>query len=221
MSKHTDELHADFFYHVFNRTNNRELLFLDDEDRQYFLKKYKLYVSSYVDTSSFCLMGNHFHLVIRVKSITFLFELVQSIEKNGRTIAQKAFLEMQEDVRTANELMSNQFNRMFTAYAMYFNKKHKRSGNLFYRPFKRVAVKSEGHFTWLIYYVHANPRHHKVQVDFQNYKWSSYQAFLSDAPTLLKRNEVLEWFGGMDGFLKFHATQPPENPSFDYLVIED
>lgn len=221
MSKHTDELHAEYFYHVFNRTNHREPLFLDDEDRQYFLKKYKQHVSSYVDTYSFCLMGNHFHLVIRVKSITLISGLVQRIEKMERTIAQKAFLEMKEDVRTVHELMSSQFNRMFTAYAMYFNKKHKRSGNLFYRPFKRVAVKSEGHFTWLIYYAHANPRKHKVHADFQNYKWSSYQAFLSDARTMLKRKEVLEWFGGIDGFLKFHDTQPPENPDFDYLVIED
>ncbi len=221
MSKHTDELYAENFYHVFNRTNNREPLFLDDEDRQYFLKQYKRYVSSYLDTYTFCLMGNHFHLVIRVKNLTIIHGLVQAIEQKDRTIAQKKFLEMKEDVRTAHELIANQFNRMFTAYAMYFNKKHKRSGNLFYRPFKRVAVKNEGHFTWLVYYVHANPKKHKVQADFQNYTWSSFQAFLSDSPTLLKRKEVLEWFGGKNGFLKFHDTQQPEDPNFDYLVIED
>jgi hypothetical protein len=34
--------------------------------------------------------------------------------------------------------------------------------------------------------------------------WSPYQAFVTDSPTELKREEVLKWFGNQEEFLKFH-----------------
>ena len=221
MSEFTQELHADYSYHVFNRTNNRELLFLDDSDRQLFIKKYKEYVMPYVETLTYCLLGNHFHLVLKVKSLKYIYGIVQQIEEKNRTVAQREFLEMEDDFKTVHILMASQFNRLFTSYAMQFNAKYRRSGNLFHRPFKRVGIKNEGHFTWLIYYVHANPKKHGICEDFQNYKWSSFKAFLSESSTHLMRNEVLKWFGGKSKFLEFHDQLIHDLSEVDYLLIED
>ena len=57
------------FYHIFNRTNNKEPLFRSAADRRFFLLKYKQYLSPYLHTFAYCLLGNHFHLLVQVKDI--------------------------------------------------------------------------------------------------------------------------------------------------------
>ena len=54
---------------------------------------------------------------------------------------------MTDDHRTVHKVLSSQFTRFFTSYALRFKRKYKRDGNLFYRPFKRVSVKNESHLT--------------------------------------------------------------------------
>lgn len=43
-----------------------------------------------------------------------------------------------------------------------------------------------------------------MQHDFISYPWSSWKSLLSEAPTHLLRNEVLEWFGGKPEFVRTH-----------------
>ena len=78
---------------------------------------------------------------------------------------------------------------------------NKIKGHLFNRPFKRLEVKDNAHLTQLFVYIHANSMKHGITKDFINYKWSSYQAILSNHPTNIKREEVLNWFGGKDRFI--------------------
>lgn len=77
-------------------------------------------------------------------------------------------------------------------------------GHLFNRPFKRIAIADEIHFTTLIVYIHANPLKHGLMRDFYKYKWSSYQSLISDQPTKMMREETLEWFGGKKRFIETH-----------------
>jgi putative transposase len=214
-SSYLEPLNAGFYYHVFNRTNNREPLFLDDEDRRLFLKKYDIYVAPYVDTFAYELLGNHFHLSIRVKQVDEILRLVEDVYPRERTKAQRGFLKMKPEERTVKTVMESQFTRLFTAYAMIFNVKHKRSGNLFYRPFKRALVKNEQHFGAMIYYIHANMMLHGLMSDFTDYFWSSYQAYLSDKPSKIAKEEVLNYFGGKAAFLEFHGK------SHDFEEMKD
>lgn len=207
-------------FHVYNRTNNKEILFKDDEDRKTFLEKYREYVAEYVDTYAFCLLGNHFHFVLRVKSVEHIAKIVSSIDKSNRGIAQQKFLKQVEKDRTVFEVMERQFNKFFTSYAKYFNKKYKRQGNLFTRRFKRIAIQNEVHFGRLICYVHTNPRKHKFMSAYQNYYWSSYKAYLGNQPTLLARNIVLDWFGGINGFIEHHLMTHNYDDMLD-ILIED
>ncbi|MEP7142239.1 MAG: hypothetical protein ABI707_05180 [Ferruginibacter sp.] len=110
------------------------------------------------------------------------------------------------DTATTELLLGLEWKRFFNSYAMAFNKQHKRNGNLFHRPFKRVEVVKEGHFTQAIIYIHANARHHKLCKDFTEHQWSSWHTMLSDMPTHTKRKEVLEWFGGSQQFIDTHKA---------------
>ena len=53
-------------YHVMSRGNGRQLIFEDDNDRQFFLYKLQgCLVDAHLDLYAWCLMGNHFHLLVR------------------------------------------------------------------------------------------------------------------------------------------------------------
>ncbi|MEO6037301.1 MAG: hypothetical protein ABIQ93_02740 [Saprospiraceae bacterium] len=208
-------------YHVYNRTNHREPLFFTDENRRFFLSKYQQYLGDYVDTFAWSLLENHFHFSIRIKSAKSITAVIQQIPELDRIAAQQHFLATPEPERNFHTVVERQFTRLFTSYAMAFNQQYARSGNLFYRPFKRVAIQDDDHLVWLIYYIHANIAKHGVMSDFRQYPWSSYAAFLSDKPTHLYKTEVLNWFGGLAGFLAFHQPDKDFPEELDFLQPED
>ena len=55
-------------YHVFNRGNNRENIFIEDRNFYYFLDLFQLHVSPVADLLAYSLLPNHFHLGIQMKS---------------------------------------------------------------------------------------------------------------------------------------------------------
>ena len=57
------------FYHVFNRGTNRENIFYKSGNSDYSLRKYAKYLLPVVDTYVYCLLPNHFHLLVRVKTL--------------------------------------------------------------------------------------------------------------------------------------------------------
>lgn len=62
------ELEQNKYYHLYNRSNNHELLFRNRDNYIYFLSKYKKYLSPFVNTIAYCLMPDHFHFSVYVKS---------------------------------------------------------------------------------------------------------------------------------------------------------
>jgi len=101
-------------------------------------------------------------------------------------------------------LVSKQFRRLFVSYAMAVNTQEKRKGNLFIKNFKRRWITDERYLLSVIRYIHLNPVHHKLTKDYRNYKYSSYKSLLSNKPTIIKRKDVLDWFGNRERFEEFH-----------------
>ena len=54
-------------YHIYNRGNNHENLFIEERNYFHFLNLWQKHVTPIADTFAFCLMKNHFHLLIRIK----------------------------------------------------------------------------------------------------------------------------------------------------------
>ncbi len=125
-------LHPGFTYHVYNRGNNRELLFREDRNYEYFLRLYQKYIAPIATTLAYCLLPDHFHFAIRLHRDT------------GR--------------KDPSRCLSNLFN----AYARAFNKLYGRRGTLFERPFERSPVVYPWQERRLILYVHRNPSRHRL-----------------------------------------------------------
>ena len=93
-----------------------------------------------------------------------------------------------------NDFLEDQFKRLFSSYALAFNKQEKRTGSLFQKRFKRVSVDNEFKLWHLLAYIHHNPIHHKFTKDYTTWKFSSYATLLSNQPTLVVREKVMFWF---------------------------
>ncbi|WP_029036297.1 transposase [Salinimicrobium xinjiangense] len=65
-----ETLEKDSVYHLYNRGINRSNIFSNEENKFYFLKQYNKYLSGKVSTFAYCLLQNHFHLVVRIEGET-------------------------------------------------------------------------------------------------------------------------------------------------------
>jgi putative transposase len=193
----------DGIYHVYNRTNNKEPLFKTDENRLYFLRQYAKYLEPFLDTFCWTLLPNHFHFLVRVKNSEDIRQHLKTVPIEKLKPVEKKFL---DDNASTELLIEFEWKRFLTSYSMAFNKQHTRTGNLFHRPFKRVMVNKESHFTQAIIYIHANAFKHGVCKNFKDYIWSSWKSITSSNPTKLCRQEVLDWFGGLERFVEAHDS---------------
>ena len=69
---------------------------------------------------------------------------------------------------------------------------------------KMEAITDDSHFCKAIHYVHCNPVHHGFTKKIDRWPHSSYHAFLSKNATKLERDYVLDIFGGVNAFIKYH-----------------
>ncbi len=187
----------DTLYHVYNHGNSDDNIFRCDENFYYFLMKYNQYITPIADTFAYCLMPNHFHFALRIKE-----------EKHLREVYKTKLVADPQGFTNLAGFISRTFGNFLNAYAKAYNKKYDRRGSLFLDNINRKKVEDESYFTQLIHYIHYNPVHHGFVKDLEDWKHSSYHAFLSERITQLKREKVLQWFGGKVDFEKFHREQP-------------
>ncbi|MEZ4990500.1 MAG: hypothetical protein R2824_08810 [Saprospiraceae bacterium] len=229
-SEITRPLMPGYYYHIYNRSNSNHRLFFEPANYSYFLRQYARYLDHYVETFAYCLLPDHFHMLVRVKPTESIFAAVQDAYKRPtrnwitsmlslsqeldqpcfppNTFTDFHFLqELPTDIaaQAAALFVSNQLRTLFMSYSKAVNNRMNRRGALFQKPFKRKAISDHLYLKWLIWYIHRNPLHHSVHKDFRSYPWSSYRSLLSDRPTRLARVEVLSWFEeGATGFKEYH-----------------
>lgn len=67
MSNSRTPLLSNQTYHIFNRAIGNELLFASDDNYKFFLEKYGKFIFPVADTYCYCLMPNHFHILLKIK----------------------------------------------------------------------------------------------------------------------------------------------------------
>jgi putative transposase len=171
-----DTIDPGFYYHIYNRGINREIIFPEDQYYRKFLDMFEKYIPQVADTLAYCLLPTHFHFLVFIKEYPV-------------------------------GVSSNQFSNIFNAYAQWFNRKKHRNGGLFQSPFKRKRINNQQYLKQVIYYIHRNPMHHNYIEDPTYYAYSSYNSTISDEPTLIQREFILELFESKGNFIEYHQQQ--------------
>lgn len=144
------------FFHIYNRGNNKQDIFIEDSDYEFFMLRLKqnLYPDKFDELKiqplppnsfslvSYCLMPNHFHLLIRQNS----------------------------EVTTSKLML-----KICSSYSKVFNKKHERVGHIFQDQFKQVLINGDDYLKWVIAYICQNPKVAGLVKHPSDYKWSSYR----------------------------------------------
>lgn len=163
---------ADNYYHIYNRGNDKQDIFLEKDDYFFFLSR--LRESLYPKTDShyrrkslpenaytllaYVLMPNHFHFLLK----------------------QNTELEV-----------SKLISKVCTSYSKYFNKKYKKTGGLFQPKFRAILVKDENYLLFLSAYIHTNPSVASITRDNKDYPWSSYPDYVCDLKGTLPNKKVI------------------------------
>lgn len=181
-------------YHLYNRGDNKETIFHDEQDYRAFLfrlglalgiEKEKLNQSEISKSTksriritaskpenfklyAFCLMPNHLHLLV----------------------------EQCED-----ESISNLLLRVFTSFSKYINLKYKRVGHVFQDQFKSVEIKTNPQLMLISSYIHMNPVKDGLVRSPSEYKWSSYNDFLGRSAPITEPSFLLGVFGNKNNFI--------------------
>lgn len=194
-------------YHIYNRGNARQNVFLDEDDYRFFLLRLRQNLRARGNEErhfrplppnsftliSYCLMPNHFHLQIRQNS----------------------------DLPTGVLI-----GKICTSYSMYFNKKYDRVGHIFQDRFKQASIEDDRYFLWLASYIHLNPVKAHLAKNATDYPWSSageYTQIKDDA--LCEKELILSRFPGnatkaYEDYLNYDFEADDKEMSGD-LRIED
>jgi REP element-mobilizing transposase RayT len=198
------------YYHIYNRGNNRENLFVEKRNYPYFLQLYAKYIQPVALTYAYSLLPNHYHFLIR----TFTEE-----EQEAYHQAQIGSISEIDPIFKLRE-PSRAFNNLGIAYARALNKATGRTGALFDSPFGRKIVDNDRYFITLIAYIHRNPQKHGFVTDFRDWPWTSYGTVHSTKPTKIQRDELLAWYGNLANFEDAHQFETDES-FIEPLIIDD
>jgi putative transposase len=207
-------------YHVYNRANGSEKLFLSKENYRFFLEKYRLYTDPIADTFCYCLMPNHFHFLIRIKSEAELhkvfsmpiaspkFETNTASPKFETNTASPKFETLEKlNHQTLEKVLSKQFSNLFSCYTQAFNKQQNRKGSLFMKNFNRIRIYDSKHLNTLVPYIHHNPVVSGLCARPEDWQHSSYTAILEKNDSFVRASELISLFEDLENFKFIHDSK--------------
>ena len=160
-------------YHVYNRGNNRQPIFLEPENYNYFLRKVQTYLVPNCDILAYSLMPNHFHFLVtpNYRSNKLYYAAVNKF-KYPKYIKRKIKL----------TYFSWGLQQMLSTYAKGINKKFNRTGSLFQQNTKIKRTSNElvsmDYSLWCFVYIHNNPKLGGLVSSPEDYAFSSYRDYL-------------------------------------------
>lgn len=195
--EYLDKFHPNCFYHIFNHAVGSDNLFKSPDNFAFFLSRHEKYLSPVFKTYCYCLMPNHFHLLVRIR--------------NEQSIMEVAKIEKDDDF-DYHKFIMQQLSNCLNSYAKAFNKQHSRRGALFLDYTKRKQVNGNFHITNVINYIHQNPIHHGFCKKLETWPYSSYNTVIDGGPSFVERELLIDWFDGIENFISFHQNQINPDP---------
>ena len=152
------EFQENRFYHIYNRGNNKQLIFYNDDNYVFFLKKVRKFIYPVCDIINYCLMPNHFHFLIFANEKTILQKKIGSLEKN---------------------VLSEAFRNTLSSYSQAINKQNNTTGSLFQQNTKAKCLNdgSINYTSTCFHYIHQNPYKSGLTKFLEDWDYSSFKDY--------------------------------------------
>lgn len=201
------------FYHIYNRGTDKRDIFSDQDDYHTLLHLLKTALLPKPKEGSTLQMASvkpdrfpreNFHSKIDLLAYCLMPNHFHFLLRQSEPTAMTRFMRS-----------------IWTSYAMYFNKKHQRSGSLFQGIFKATDIEEENYLLWVSRYIHRNPS------DFRSYPYSSYSDYLGKRNSdWLKTSTLLDYFSNSNlrkatNYQKFVDDDIDEPGDLTFLTLED
>jgi REP element-mobilizing transposase RayT len=182
------------YYHVYNRGNNRQDIFLERANYLFFLQRLRTYLigkttDPRVTIVAYCLMPNHFHLLVCLH----------------------------------DELFSRHMQRHSISYTKAINERYHRVGALYQGQFQAIHVDSNDYLLHLSRYIHLNPVAAGLVRRPEDWEFSSYREYIGlRKGTLVDPSIVLGQFRSTEDYRQFvEAYRPSDMKVIEHLLFEE
>jgi len=183
-------------YHIYNRGNNKEKIFFDDQDYKAFLFRFGLclgFVEEELNKEKLIAMPFSRIRITKMDKNNFKLHVFSLMPNHFHLL-----IEQVGDIPISNLML-----KVCTSYARYMNKKYKRVGHAFQDKFKAVLIENNPQLMWASAYIHMNPVKDGLVKHPKEYKWSSYNDYAYKRNLLIINKELLlGTFGDVQNFIK-------------------
>lgn len=164
------------FYHVYNRGNNRQVIFFSERNYLFFLQKAREQLLPFSEIVAYCLMPNHFHFLLRANE--------DGLKKRSSFGGKQ----MQE--------LAYRIGILLSSYSQAINKQNKTTGSLFQQKTKaKILYETNNgarisYFEQCFHYIHQNPVVAKMVKDPIGWPFSSYPDYMGQRNGTLCAKEL-------------------------------
>jgi len=202
LSPWKDSREKPVIYHCISRVVDRRFVF-GDEEREYFRMFMRMQENfSGCRILSYCIMSNHFHLLLEVPPIAeegisdaeLLKRLSATSTEASVAVVAKELAQARAEGRDewAAEIharftyrmhnLSEFMKTLLQRFTRWFNRTHQRSGTLWEERYKSVIVESGVAARTMAAYIDLNPMRAGMVADPADYRWSSYGEAVGGGP---------------------------------------
>jgi putative transposase len=198
-------------YHVYNRGNNLKTVFFNRENYLFFLEKIRTHILPHADVLAWCLMPNHFHLMISVSCV----EISEQVTPNG---SEGFTLSETLTKPTKKRTLNDSIGIMLRSYSRAIQKQQKLTGSLFQKETKALCLTesqvispayfnthfgmmgnldtSETNYLNVCFdYIHQNPVSGKLVANPEDWEFSSYRDYYCGRKGKLVNRELANELG--------------------------
>ncbi len=198
-------------YHVYNRGNNSQTVFFTHENYLFFLDKLRKFILPHADVLAWCLMPNHFHLMISVKQVQV--EIVEQTTAGG--VSEQV---TRSHLLTKTRSLNDSISILLRSYTRAIQKQERMTGSLFQNRTKALCLTEpqgvspayfNSHFGSMgnldlpetnylnvcFDYIHLNPVSAKLVAEPDDWEFSSYRDYFSGRKGKLINRELAKELG--------------------------
>ena len=169
-------LYNEGFYHIYNRGVDKRIIFQDENDRSKFLSYLvALNTDALIRIHAYCLMDNHFHLLIEQVKDEGVWRFMQKIGTGYTMYFNKKY------ERKGRLFESNYQSVEVSSHAQYLHISryiHLNPLNILLPKWKELGVKDV----------------ERADRFLRSYKWSSYKAYMGEYSLIINPEKILREF---------------------------